>query len=271
MGTYLFAWNPDDWPWEDLPEMLEKIKTGKAQRDQWSIGKYKKPGPGDRFFLIKLGEEPKGLIGSGHITSKPFEDTHYADRKKRCNYVSIEFDFLVDGRKTVVISRKALIETEPFNKQHWDTQSSGISIRDEVCTALEPLWLSRVGQHSGIAIGEEQYNERETYSEGAWKTLKVNGYERDSRARDACIAHFGYRCAVCEIELKKFYGDVAATFIHVHHLRQLSTIGHEYAVDPIKDLRPVCTNCHAIIHLGNPAYSIEQVRAFVAKNRVRHP
>jgi|ERR1700734_3962751 len=53
-------------------------------------------------------------------------------------------------------------------------------------------------------------------------------------------------------------------FIHVHHLRQLSDIRKEYLVDPIKDLRPVCPNCHAVLHLRNPAYSIEDVLAFLA-------
>ena len=55
-------------------------------------------------------------------------------------------------------------------------------------------------------------------------------------------------------------------FIHVHHLRQLSEIRKEYLVDPIKDLRPVCPNCHAVLHLRNPAYSIEEVLAFLEGN-----
>jgi len=35
----------------------------------------------------------------------------------------------------------------------------------------------------------------------------------------------------------------------VHHLVPISKIGKKYRVDPIKDLRPVCPNCHAVIHL----------------------
>jgi 5-methylcytosine-specific restriction protein A len=58
------------------------------------------------------------------------------------------------------------------------------------------------------------------------------------------------------------YGEVAKGFIHVHHLRPLSEIGEEYEVDPIADLRPVCPNCHAVLHLRVPAYSIEEVMNF---------
>jgi predicted HNH restriction endonuclease len=40
----------------------------------------------------------------------------------------------------------------------------------------------------------------------------------------------------------------------------LSEIGAEYQVDPVVDLRPVCQNCHAVIHLGGQTRSIEEVR-----------
>ncbi|MEI8372579.1 MAG: hypothetical protein WCJ35_07065 [Planctomycetota bacterium] len=38
--------------------------------------------------------------------------------------------------------------------------------------------------------------------------------------------------------------------------------GKEYKVDPVNDLRPVCANCHAILHRLKPAYSIDEVKAF---------
>jgi hypothetical protein len=31
-------------------------------------------------------------------------------------------------------------------------------------------------------------------------------------------------------------------------------------VDPVADLRPVCPNCHAVIHLGGACRSIDEVR-----------
>jgi predicted HNH restriction endonuclease len=40
----------------------------------------------------------------------------------------------------------------------------------------------------------------------------------------------------------------------------LASIGKEYVVNPVKDLRPVCSNCHAVIHLRQPPYSIDEVK-----------
>ena len=60
--------------------------------------------------------------------------------------------------------------------------------------------------------------------------------------------------------------------IHVHHLRELASLGEEYEVDPIKDLRPVCPNCHAILHTSSPAMTITQLRKILSgRKTIRWP
>jgi hypothetical protein len=103
----------------------------------------------------------------------------------------------------------------------------------------------------------------EPVREGAARTVTVNAYERDPAARARCIAHHGTRCGVCGMAFGERYGPVAAEFIHVHHLRPLAEVGAEHEVDPVADLRPVCPNCHAVLHLRTPAYSIEEARGFL--------
>jgi predicted HNH restriction endonuclease len=39
----------------------------------------------------------------------------------------------------------------------------------------------------------------------------------------------------------------------------LSEIDDEYVVDPVRDLRPVCPNCHAMIHTARPPLSVEAI------------
>ena len=97
------------------------------------------------------------------------------------------------------------------------------------------------------------------YVEGATTSVRVNVYERDPKARKTCLKHFGYKCAVCEFDFEARYGAAGKGIIHVHHVVPLSQIKNEYKVDPIQDLRPVCPNCHAIIHKKSPAYSLEEV------------
>lgn len=96
--------------------------------------------------------------------------------------------------------------------------------------------------------------------EGVLVSVQVNRFERDPEARRQCIAHYGPKCSVCALDFGAAYGELGRGFIHVHHLVPVSTIGHEYVVDPIGDLRPVCPNCHAMLHKRRPPYSIEELR-----------
>ena len=80
------------------------------------------------------------------------------------------------------------------------------------------------------------------------------------------IAHHGCRCVVCGLDFATRYGDIGIDFIEVHHLVPLSNIGKEYVVDPIQDLRPVCPNCHAMIHRVRPPLDVEDI-----KGRLKQP
>ena len=104
----------------------------------------------------------------------------------------------------------------------------------------------------------------EEYWEGAKREILQSTYERNPEARKKCLEAYGYGCSVCELEFKKYYGDSAGTYIHVHHLTPVSVRGRAYKVDPLKDLRPVCPNCHAMLHRQNPPFEIEEMKSRIA-------
>ncbi|RYZ91754.1 MAG: HNH endonuclease [Proteobacteria bacterium] len=103
-----------------------------------------------------------------------------------------------------------------------------------------------------------------THLEGRVRQVLVNAYERNSAARAACLAHYGYTCSVCSFDFGKVYGPTGKDFIHVHHLKEISSIAEEYEVDPIHDLRPVCPNCHAMLHKRKPAFKIIDLQHLIA-------
>lgn len=108
------------------------------------------------------------------------------------------------------------------------------------------------------------------FPEGGKKEVLVNKYERSPEARKKCIEIYKARCAVCDMSFGETYGEFAEGFIHVHHIKQLSEIAKEYVVDAENDLRPVCPNCHAMLHrkLADGSFlSIEMLRkVFIEKN-----
>ena len=111
----------------------------------------------------------------------------------------------------------------------------------------------------------EEVKSPETVLEGAKQAVVVNRYERDSTARTKCIAHWGTVCVVCAFDFQVRYGDLGIGYIHVHHLKPLSEIGMEYELDPVQDLRPVCANCHSMLHRAVPALSIEALKSLLQK------
>jgi len=97
--------------------------------------------------------------------------------------------------------------------------------------------------------------------EGAKKQVTVNAYERDPTAKSRCIQRWGCKCVVCGFSFEAVYGELGRGFIHVHHLRPIHTIGEAYILDPEEDLRPVCPNCHSMLHRKKDVLSIEELRA----------
>lgn len=104
--------------------------------------------------------------------------------------------------------------------------------------------------------------------EGAVCRIIVNAFERNAVARRQCIAAWGVSCCICHFDFGSAYGAEADGYIHVHHVKPLSAIGSQHFVDPIKDLRPVCPNCHAVLHLGGRCRSIEEVQSLVQSRQL---
>jgi 5-methylcytosine-specific restriction protein A len=88
----------------------------------------------------------------------------------------------------------------------------------------------------------------EKLEEGKRKAINVNVYERNPLARKQCMDYYGVHCQICDFDFEKKYGEVGKDFIHVHHIVPLHEIQGDYKVNPIKDLIPVCPNCHAMLH-----------------------
>lgn len=115
----------------------------------------------------------------------------------------------------------------------------------------------------------EMVNEDSDAYEGIKKSVIVNKYERSSIARSKCIEHHGTSCKVCSLDFSKMYGELGKDFIHVHHIIPIHKIGKEYKINYIKDLIPVCPNCHAMLHrkLDGKEVDVEELKIILERNR----
>lgn len=92
--------------------------------------------------------------------------------------------------------------------------------------AIGPSTRKKATRRPEYLAAEELPSEIE-YVEGAARPVLVNAYERNRRAREKCLRHYGRICAVCGFNFEARYGESAAGYILVlgvvrraHHERR---------------------------------------------------
>ena len=138
---------------------------------------------------------------------------------------------------------------------------------EEVAGACLALLLALLPTEDGEV---EPYLSGQGLPEGALIRVMVNRYERRPANRAAAIAAHGVTCKVCGFNFSEFYGELGESFIEVHHRTPVSLIGADYVVDPVKDLVPLCSNCHQMVHREDPPIPIEELREKLVKRGSFH-
>ena len=121
------------------------------------------------------------------------------------------------------------------------------------------------------------YPEDLQISEGARRRVSATVYERSRRLRDAAIQHYSrecsIKCEVCGFDFAEQYGELGEGYIEMHHKRPLFQYGDqatsEFIKQAIKNLAPLCSNCHRIIHRSRTSpLTIDGLRSVVRTQEV---
>ena len=136
---------------------------------------------------------------------------------------------------------------------NWKTNGH-LSLKPEVERALEIVdWVkSRASQTSRkkpIINDEVDPADPDSFlvDEGNSREVLVRRTERSKAARNACIKKYKAICSVCGLCFGAKYGNEFEDLIQVHHLHPLG-FRKARKTDYEKDLRPICPNCHAMVH-----------------------
>lgn len=259
MAAYLFLWNPvvDPGSFTSYDKLAEATSPERPYNTPW-ICPSRQPKPGDEAYMKRTGRKNNGLFARGQVVGGPYQRKRDG---RQC--VRLIFQSMLPLGEEITGS---VLQALPLSATFWNSQASGVLIKPESAQELDRLWAERVRNQLGPmpdgVSGEETIGPG-TFPEGAVRRITVNAYERNPEARRICLDRHGVQCAACYMAFAERYGSVAQGFIHVHHLRPLSSVGSDYEVNARVELRPVCPNCHAVIHLRTPPYSIEEVRQMI--------
>lgn len=71
-------------------------------------------------------------------------------------------------------------------------------------------------------------------------------------------------CEVCGFSFGEAYGARHGTYCEVHHLVPLSEVKNSTKTR-LAELAVLCANCHRVVHLRNPPYTLDEVKGMIMK------
>ena len=270
---YVLTWNPRPQTMSPADQQehrdywLEKIRS--TDGDATSGGRWS---TGNRRSGIRRGDDVVLFLHGGEggiIASRVAADGVYKEPDDDTNWIDVKWERWVrpEDRLPVEVLRSSVapnfFKHGPF--------ASGTRLPDDEANALKAAWEHmhalpppRSGDEAGAAtVGDER-----SAPEGTTTRVEVNRYERSGWARSACLEHYGHRCQVCDVDFGERYGDLGRGYMHVHHIIPLHQVAKipNYRVHPITDLRPVCPNCHAMLHRPKDrTLTVEELRDIRAR------
>ena len=123
------------------------------------------------------------------------------------------------------------------------------------------IW--RLGAQNDVQVVSD--DDEFAFPEGKKKYAMHHSRERDQRitrrAKQVRLEETGkLECEVCEFDFSLEYGAHGEGFIEAHHRVPVAQLDGK-TLTKLKDLALVCSNCHRMLHRGNPLPTVEELRA----------
>ncbi len=147
MPAWLVTWNPKLYPWHDFQQDLAELNQKGHIDFSWSCSQTRRIQPGDRIWLMRLGERQRGIFGQGKALNAPVEGPSWRDPTRTQMSLEIRWTHLLDAHTQQLVLPQELLKSHPvLCCQNWSPQSSGIRIPDTINAELEKVWRKFVKQ-----------------------------------------------------------------------------------------------------------------------------
>lgn len=136
--TYLLRWNPGISSFKLETYRQATIECPDGFGFDWSVYEWEDAHKGDRYFMLRTGDENAGIVFRGVFTSDPYEDKDWAGQGKQRHYMKMDcFD-------CVSADQKPPIDIELLEKEipeiDWSKGHSGELLSEETAEKLNELW-----------------------------------------------------------------------------------------------------------------------------------
>ena len=130
----LLSWKPEVSVWDYEKVYSEIQNSKKVKTTGWRTRTLQEVKIGMEVFIMKLGEEPKGIIAHGHVVKGLYlENETY--------YVDIEFDSIQNADDEKEIISLAELKNK-FKSKTWDSQGDAVGsyIDETILPELKEMW-----------------------------------------------------------------------------------------------------------------------------------
>ncbi len=242
---------------------MTRVRAGESVEQRWSSGNTKNIPVGSRVFLLKQGNEPRGLMLSGWTVRPVQELPHWDDARAQSgdltNYVWFAIDTFLDPDSDELLDPRDF-PSGPAADSYWSPPASGTSISQAAGQELEQLW----SEHTSGSVTIQMADPELRALEGVVQYRIVRHRSRERTLRDAklgfAIERGPLRCEVpgCGFDFAAKYGPLGEGYAQVHHRTPLSS-SDTVVETTLSDLAIVCANCHAMIHLGGESRALDSL------------
>lgn len=153
--------------------------------ESWTCAS-KQPLIGDEVFLMKTGNQPRGIMAHGVVARESYEGAHYDPQKAAAgvtaSHIDVKFDWIQNYTYEKILSQDEL--KERFPDQTWSPMGSGIEIK-ECLPELKELWGKLIDMG-----GEKVVMARENFD----KNLILYGPPGTGKTYNTAI----YAVAICD-------------------------------------------------------------------------
>jgi 5-methylcytosine-specific restriction protein A len=172
----------------------------------------------------------------------------------------------IDGNEIIVFYRKKKNEFPNYGFRYvgrfsYYSHTSSESTLKPTRFILYPIDMLLDDDDKEMVVADSSYLPR---MEGKERTRTQTYYERNPKLRNQAIKIHGTKCVICGFDFGKKYGPFGEGYIEIHHVIPHSSIKGEHEIDPQKDLVPVCSNCHRMIHKPRDSWlTVDEIKKLV--------
>lgn len=248
MKFFIFPSNPKYYRARESFEALGKI--------HWKQGKTKMVNVGDVVYIYEA-KPTQGLIVKASVLETNVTNYHIDDS----DFSSSTMDF---GKTPPWFTLEKIQDISSIINLG---QLNDLGINGNIQSIRKVP--SNIANKIENLIGDFSFNPLESVIyEGKKKFIYTTKYERSPENRRKAIEYHGLSCATCGFNFSKVYGSLGADYIEIHHIKPLFSTEEEIIVDPFKDLIPLCSNCHRMVHRHkNEILSISELKKIISENQ----